>query len=269
MATLHQSEPSSACPICDGTGWKQLAVPGKASRMTRCDCRISARNQQLLEKAGIPARYRKCTIANFNIAMDEISISVKNAHRDAQRFVQEYPLEKQGLLLIGSIGVGKTHLAVGMIQALINDKGVPCLFCDYRELLKEIQNSYNPAVQATELEILRPVLETEVLVLDELGAVKSSEWVWDTVSYILNSRYNEQKTTIITTNFPDAPSAGAQREKSRIDRKLGEEDFARNATREETLGDRITDRMRSRLLDMCRVRTMKGPDFRTLPKNRD
>jgi DNA replication protein DnaC len=100
MATLHQSEPSPACPICDGTGWKQLTVPGKASRMTRCDCRISARNQQLLEKAGIPARYQKCTIANFNIAMNEISISVKNAHRDAQRFVQEYPLEKQGLLLI-------------------------------------------------------------------------------------------------------------------------------------------------------------------------
>jgi DNA replication protein DnaC len=269
MATSYQSEPSAACPICDGTGWKQVAVPGKASRMTRCDCRISARNDQLLDKAGIPARYRKCTLENFNIEMHEVSISVKNAHRDAQRLVQEYPLEKQGMLLIGSIGVGKTHLAVGMIQMLIKEKGVPCLFCDYRELLKEIQNSYNSAVQATELEILRPVLETEVLLLDELGAVKSSEWVWDTVSYILNSRYNEQKTTIITTNFPDAPSAGAQREKSRLASKLGEEDSSRNATREETLGDRITDRMRSRLLDMCRVRTMKGPDFRTLPKNRD
>jgi DNA replication protein DnaC len=269
MAASYQSEPAAACPICDGTGWKQVAVPGKASRMTRCDCRVSARNEQLLDKAGIPARYKKCTLENFNIEMHEVSISVKNAHRDAQRLVQEYPLERQGMLLIGSIGVGKTHLAVGMIQMLIRDKGVPCLFCDYRELLKEIQNSYNSAVQATELEILRPVLETEVLLLDELGAVKSSEWVWDTVSYILNSRYNEQKTTIITTNFPDAPSAGAQREKSRIDRKLGEEDSSRNATREETLGDRITDRMRSRLLDMCRVRTMKGPDFRTLPKNRD
>jgi DNA replication protein DnaC len=234
MATPNQSGIPSSCPVCDGTGWKQITVPGKASRMTRCDCRISARNDQLLEKAAVPARYRKCTLENFNIEMHEISISVKNAHRDAQRFVQEYPLEKQGMLLIGSIGVGKTHLAVGMIHSLIKDKGIPCLFCDYRELLKEIQNSYNPAVQATELEILRPVLEIEVLLLDELGAVKSSEWVWDTVSYILNSRYNEQKTTIITTNFPDAPSAGSQREKSRIDRKLGEDDSARNATRRNT-----------------------------------
>src|SRR5580765_2049929 len=266
MVTSSSSQPSAACPVCDGTGWKQIAVPGKAPRMARCDCRISARNKTLLEKAAIPARYKNCTLANFNIEMNEISLSVRNAHRDAQRFVQEYPLEKQGMLLIGSIGVGKTHLAVGIIQALLTEKGVPCLFCDYRELLKEIQHSYNPAVQATELEILRPVLETEVLVLDELGAVKSSEWVWDTVSYILNSRYNEQKTTIITTNFPDAPSAKAQREHAGTERKSREEADARNSIREETLGDRITDRMRSRLLDMCRVRTMKGPDFRTLPK---
>src|SRR5260221_1045241 len=224
MATQHQSQPAGACPVCDGTGWKQVAVPGKASRMTRCDCRISARNQQLLEKAGIPARYKNCTLGNFNLELHEISLSVRNAHRDAQRFVQEYPLEKQGMLLIGSIGVGKTHLAVGIIQALITEKGVPSRFCDYRELLKEIQNSYNPAVQATELEILRPVLEAEVLVLDELGAVKSSEWVWDTVSYILHNHYNEHRSTIITTNFPDAPSASAQKEHSRAEKKPPDEE---------------------------------------------
>ena len=91
---------------------------------------------------------------------------------------------------------------MGIIKALVREKGINCLFCDYRELLKSIQNSYNPSVQATEMEILRPVFEAEVLVLDELGAVRSTEWVFDTVNYILNSRYNENHTTIITTNFP-------------------------------------------------------------------
>ncbi|HEY2169236.1 MAG TPA: hypothetical protein VGJ30_06395 [Candidatus Angelobacter sp.] len=92
MATQHQSQPEAACPVCDGTGWKQVAFPGKASRMTRCDCRISARNRQLPEKAGIPARYKNCALSNFTLEMHEISLSVRNAHRDAQRFVQEYPL---------------------------------------------------------------------------------------------------------------------------------------------------------------------------------
>src|SRR5262249_44212510 len=138
----------------------------------------------------------------------------------------------------------------------IAEKGVACLFYDYRELLKEIQNSYNNSVKTTELDVLRPVFETEVLVLDELGAVKPSEWVWDTVSLILNTRYNDNRTTIITTNFPDEPAAGiAAPDTSR--RSLA---FA--ATRRETLGDRIGERMRSRLHEMCRVVRMEGPDFR-------
>ena len=122
--------------------------------------------------------------------------------------MEDYPVEKTGLLFVGSVGVGKTHLAVGILKDLIREKGIHCLFCDYRELLKSIQNSYNASVQATEMEILRPVFDAEVLVLDELGAVRSTEWVFDTVNYILNSRYNDNKTTIITTNFPDQSGAG-------------------------------------------------------------
>ena len=97
-----------------------------------------------------------------------------------------------------------------MIKELVQSKGIPCLFTDYRELLKQIQNSYNASVQATELDVLRPVFETEVVVLDELGAVKPTEWVWDTVSLILNTRYNQNRTTIITTNFPNEPAHSAE-----------------------------------------------------------
>ena len=61
------------------------------------------------------------------------------------------------------------------------------------------------------MEILRPVFDAEVLVLDELGAVRTTEWVFDTVNYILNSRYNENRTTIITTNYPDASRTRAMR----------------------------------------------------------
>jgi len=157
-----------------------------------------------------------------------------------------------GLLIIGQIGTGKTHLAVGITKELILNKGIQCLFYDYRELLKEIQNSYNATVQTTELDVLRPVFDTDVLILDELGAVKPTEWVWDTVSLILNTRYNNNRTTIITTNFEDQPAAGAS----------GSISHARASTRAETLGDRIGERMRSRLHEMCRIIKMEGEDFR-------
>jgi DNA replication protein DnaC len=107
-------------------------------------------------------------------------------------------------------------------------------------------------VQNTELDVLRPVFETDVLVLDELGAVKPTEWVWDTVSLILNSRYNDNRTTIITTNFEDQPASGAS----------GAGSAVRAATRAESLGDRIGERMRSRLHEMCRIIKMEGEDFR-------
>jgi DNA replication protein DnaC len=233
------------CPLCAGSGWKPVGS-GPDRPVTRCDCRLQARAEALLSSARIPKRYEHCELSNFEF--DGPHRSLAPARMAACKFVEEYPVDNAGLLLIGSIGVGKTHLAVGIIKQLILGKGIPCLFYDYRELLKQIQNSYNDSVKATELEVLRPVFETEVLVLDELGAVKPTEWVWDTVSLILNTRYNNNRTTIITTNFDDRPAAAVA--------------GPRNSTREETLGDRIGERMRSRLHEMCRIIRLDGEDFR-------
>ncbi|HTM38956.1 MAG TPA: ATP-binding protein [Terriglobales bacterium] len=240
---------TEVCPVCGGTGWRF----GKLDRrVSRCDCRLKQKGEALLAAARIPRRYEHCELSNFEFEGPQSHLAP--ARMAACRFVEEYPLENSGLLLIGSIGVGKTHLAAGIIKALILSKGIGCLFYDYRELLKEIQNSYNDSVRATELQVLRPVFETEVLVLDELGAVKPTEWVWDTVSLILNTRYNDNRTTIITTNYPDDPA----RETS------GSSDFARaqRSARAETLGDRVGERMRSRLHEMCRIIKMEGADFR-------
>ena len=204
-----------------------------------------------MSRASIPRRYEHCTLESYETNFPSSHRSLGAALLRAKKFVESYPLETNGtgLLLTGSIGVGKTHLAVGILQSLVSERGATGLFYDYRDLLKQVQNSYNAQVRETELEVLRPVFDAEVLVLDELGAAKPTDWVWDTVAHILNTRYNDRRTTIITTNYANmAPLVSVTGDGGRL--------------REETLGDRIGERMRSRLQEMCVVVEMQGQDFR-------
>ncbi len=241
----------STCPICGGIGLVERITDKGISISRPCECQQTEREQHRLGSAHIPQRYRDCTLDDYEI-YHEADRSLARALQTARKFVDAYPVDTagKGLLFTGSIGVGKTHVAVGVLRRLVQERGVRGLFCDYRELLKNIQNSYNPQVHTTELELLKPVFAAEVLVLDDLGAQKPNEWVWDTVALILNTRYNDKQSTIITTNYPDLPAGGG--EKSDVER----------AAREQTLGDRIGDRMRSRLSEMCVRVDMTGKDFR-------
>ncbi|MEE9234213.1 MAG: ATP-binding protein [Candidatus Acidoferrales bacterium] len=233
------------CSLCHGTGWKPVEQEG-VRRVVRCDCRLESALSRRLAAARVPARYEQCNFENFQTTIHDhpaYNQSLQEARFVAERFAREYPVHADfGLLFMGPCGVGKTHLAVGLLRALV-EKGVSCLFYDFRELLKAIQASYNPVSQTTEMKILAPVLETEVLLLDDLGASKPSVWVQDTVAHIINSRYNDRRVTLITTNYLDAP------------RPAG-------AMREDTLADRIGERMRSRLYEMCRVVEIQAEDFR-------
>ena len=245
----------TVCPLCGGTGWKEVGSDPRAPQVARCACATTGRIHRLLAQAHIPARYEHCDFADFSAEFPGADPSLERAKLMAERFVAGYPVENdgRGLLFVGTVGVGKTHLAVAVLKELLR-KGVPALFCDYRDLLKQVQNSYNPSVQTTEMELLRPIFETDVLLLDELGAVKPTEWVWDTVSHVLNTRYNHKRTTLITTNFPDLPPHSTEEPTDTF--------RARRAAREETLGDRITERMRSRLHEMCKKIELAGKDFR-------
>ena len=246
---------AGACSLCDGVGMRVTTGPSGGRVAEPCECVFPRKLALLLRKAKIPARYQDCTLSNY-----QSSGELYLAYNVARRFVEVYPGEHDGtgLLFTGSIGVGKTHLAAAILRALVTEKAVAGLFCDYRELLKSILNSYNPSVADTELAILKPVFEAEVLVIDELGAAKTSEWVWETVALILNTRYNDRRTTILTTNYPDLPPGAAAAPDNVA--------VARASTREETLGDRIGERMRSRLQEMCVRIEMRGSDYRQMSK---
>jgi len=246
----------TTCHICDGVGLVRVVSTDGKWVSRPCQCQELERYQRRLEAAHIPERYRHCSLDTYETSFKGAHSSLGMALIKARSFTEAFPVDTggNGLLFVGSAGLGKTHLAVGVLQRLVQERGVKGLFCDYRELLKKIQNSYNSQVNTTELELLKPIFAAEVLVLDDLGAQKPNDWVWDTVALILNTRYNDRLTTIITTNYADLPAgAGAQNDVER-------------AAREQTLGDRIGDRMRSRLAEMCVRVEMAGEDFRQTVK---
>ena len=235
-----------SCPYCSGSGWERAE---DHSGMKHCRCLETGRIERLLGAANIPKRYELCDLQSFG-PMDKSQASAKSY---VERFVEKYPHVQFGLLFLGPCGVGKTHLAVALLRQLIKEKAVAGLFYDFSDLLREIQASWNSVSRTSEVEVLRPVLNAEVLVLDELGSNKPTDWVRETVAYVINSRYNDKRVTIFTSNFLDTPSRSA----GEI-----EPDSQSLRVREESLTDRIGARLRSRLYERCRVIEMRGKDFR-------
>jgi DNA replication protein DnaC len=186
------------CAICEDTGWKSITVDGVA-KVTRCECWHQRLSVSLLQHARIPRRYSHCELSNFEIHTD----TQRTAHRKAIRLVEQFPVVDRGLLFYGDAGVGKTHLAVALMKDAIVRKGARAIFYESRELLKLVRDTYSGTGDATELEVLRPVLEAELLVLDDLGAEKKSEWVDETLGLVVNTRYSERRVTVFTTNLKD------------------------------------------------------------------
>jgi DNA replication protein DnaC len=189
------------CATCEDTGWKTITTDG-VERVTRCECWQQRLSQSLLKSARIPRGYAHCEFSNFEIHTD----TQRAAHRKAARLVEQFPVVDKGLLFYGDTGVGKTHLAVALLREAIVRKNARAIFYETRELLKMVRDTYSGSAELTELAVLKPVLEAEILVLDDLGLEKKSEWVDETLGLVINTRYSERRLTVITTNLRDLDS---------------------------------------------------------------
>lgn len=234
------------CPLCSGTGWREDEA---GAAVVPCECRARSRVERATAAARIPPRYLPCAFTNFDCYPERGGTrndSLWRALRECEEYRQAYPLvDGKGLLFLGDPGVGKTHLAVALLKGLI-EKGAEGLFTDYQELLKRIQGSYDRTAHTAERTVIAPILETEVVVIDDLGANRITGWVEDTINYILNYRYNEKKPTLLTSNLSEHLSTGS----------------AGSRTTQPNFEERLGPRVASRLHEMCRLVRVVADDYR-------
>lgn len=227
------------CSVCDGTGWKPAESDG-VRRVVRCDCWRDALVVRRLAEAGIPKRYGGCDFDNFVIYPNE---RLTGAVARARTFAEAFPVVDRGLFFVGPPGIGKSHLAVAVLKHVITSCGARGLFYEVRSLLRLIRSTYNPIMRTAETDVLRPVIEAELLVLDDLGSEKPSEWVDETLNLIVNSRYSDRRLTIFTSNYEEKEDQGDP----------------------DSLFARVGFRMHSRLYEMCEFLEFDGADYRHRP----
>jgi DNA replication protein DnaC len=236
--------PVDNCPRCQGSGWIFKTVD-EQEVVNRCSCDEETRAERYALRSGIPPLYENASTEEFILPKDNpiAHRSLASVMLTVRTYAREFPVvDKPGLLFIGETGVGKTHLAVAALNALIQ-RGFEGVFFDYQTLLDRIRSGYDRSSGSMDKEAYRLALDCEILLLDDLGAHRVTDWVEDTVASIITHRCNHRKPVIVTTNLP-APGRETNKAK-------------------DSLSDRIGARAWSRLNEMCKLVEMPAiDDFR-------
>ncbi|MBU3913976.1 ATP-binding protein [bacterium] len=239
------------CRECDGAGYIFKQDDRGREHATPCDCQGLQMRVTLFNNARIPNQFYDATFDNFVVKNNP---SMEDALKTASFLYKNYKKgNRKGLLFMGGVGVGKTRLVSCILREFTLNHGVPGVFKEFSSLLSEIKSGYDKGM--SEAIILEKINEVEILVIDELGKGRKTDWEVNILDAIVSNRYNMRKTTIFTSNYTDSKST-TYREPDTY--KPGGE----KTEKKETLEQRVYGRIYSRLKGMCDFIEMKGQDFR-------
>ncbi|MGI5862243.1 MAG: ATP-binding protein [Myxococcales bacterium] len=239
---------NDTCARCGGTGRIHVEKDGY-SFVQVCSCRAIAQRLAHFNQAGLPAR---CGLSfdEFlpqNHAQEEARAV---AYTTAMRYRPEEPTK--GFVVAGPVGTGKTHLLCATLGYLTLELGVSARYVEVSFLFSEIRKGFSE--NRSGLDAIQPLVDADVLAIDELGKGRQSPFELDTLDELIARRYNTNRTTLFATNFslqPEDPRAKGYHDPAA---KL-----ASNLLR-----DRVGERIYSRLHEMCHLLQFppETPDFR-------
>ena len=214
--------------ICDGSG---LVIDEKTNTAYDCRCRdqLIARAKARNLSAVIPRRYRD--VAFERPPVIDMDRDVVRTTRDFADSIDEQLEAGRGLWFMGPVGTGKTTLAMLVSKAAL-EAGRSVAIYSLPRLLNEIRDTHR--AERSHIDLLDRLTAVDLLHIDDVGAERKNEWVLEELYSIVNSRYEEQRSIVITTNIDD----------------------------HDALCEQIGARTVSRLTEMCQEMLLSGEDRR-------
>lgn len=249
LRELPSVSPPEECPRCHDTGFT-IVVRDGYDYAAPCGCREAAPGRS---RSSVPARFQEARFENFATQTP----SLKRARTTVQEFAKRYPAVECGLFLMGPEGIGKTHLACALLNLLLS-RGIPGLYYGFGDLLEKLRRSFDRDSGISKADVLDPILDAQLVVIDGIGDEKPTEWVHETLSHIVNHRYNHKLVTVATSRFFDRRTAGELGAGAAGGQRRESEEKGAALTLEERIGTSLL----SRFYEMCQFVPMQGPDYR-------